>query len=119
MAGAGRGRAIALWVMSGLLAALYVFAGAMKLAGGAEVVAEFARLGYPGWFRLAIGLVEVAAGIGLLIPTLAFYAAGVLGVVMIGAIYTIVISGDLGPSIMIPVVCLALLALVAYLRRSR
>jgi uncharacterized membrane protein YphA (DoxX/SURF4 family) len=119
MAGTGRGRRIALWVLSGLLAALYVSAGVPKLIGVPEFVEGFARMGYPSWFRLLIGGIEVVAGLALLVPRLAFYAAGALGVIMIGAIYTTVISGELGLGILVPIVCLGLLALVAYLRRTR
>ena len=119
MAEPGRGRTIAVWVVSALLAALYVFAGVSKLSGAPEAVEGFARAGYPGWFRLLIGVIEVIAGVGLLIPRVAFYAAGVLGVVMIGAINTIVWSGDLGPVVMVPIACLALLGVVAFLRRRQ
>jgi uncharacterized membrane protein YphA (DoxX/SURF4 family) len=114
MTEAGRGRTIAVWVLSLLLAALYVFAGAPKLLGAADAVEGFTRSGYPGWFRLLIGGIEVGAGIALLMPRVALYAAGLLGVVMIGAIYTHVSSGI--PGVMAPIICLALLTVVAYLR---
>jgi putative oxidoreductase len=116
MADTTRVKTIAVWILSVALAALYLFAGIPKLMGAASAVEGFARLGYPGWFRVLIGLLEVAAGIGLLIPRAAFYAAGVLGVVMIGAAYTHVTSGT--PGTIFPILCLALLTLVAYLRRT-
>ena len=64
---------------------------------------------------MLIGFIEVGCGIALLVPPFAFYAAGVLGVVMIGATYTHLISGV--PGATIPLVCLMVLAAIAYLRR--
>ena len=106
---------IATLVLSGLLALLYVVAGVPKLIGVESAVTGFEKLGYGAWFRLLIGVIEVGGGIGLLIPRVAFYAAGALGVVMIGAAYTITVHGE--PGVAIPIVCLVLLAVVAYLRR--
>jgi uncharacterized membrane protein YphA (DoxX/SURF4 family) len=80
-------------------------------------VTGFHNMGYPAWFRVVIGVIEIGGGVGLLIPRLAFYAAGALGVVMIGAAYTLVVHGE--PGVAMPIVCLLLLATVAYRRRPR
>ena len=109
-----RGR-IATLVLSGLLAVLYVGAGVPKVVGVESAVTGFQSMGYPAWFRVVIGVIEIGGGVALLIPRLAFYAAGALGVVMIGAAYTLVVHGE--PGIAIPIVCLLLLATLAYLRR--
>ncbi len=103
------------WVIRGVLALLFVFAGVSKLAGLGEVPQQFAAYGYPGWFRFFIGFAELAGGIGLLMSGLVFYAALGLLVIMLGAIYTLVATGE--PNVPIPVVCAALLATVAYIRR--
>jgi len=115
MAEAGRGKTIAVWVLSALLAALFLFAGGQKLVGAGGTVEHFADWGYPPWFRLLIGLIEVAGGLALLVPSVAFYAAGALGVVMIGAIYTLLTKS--APGIPAPIVCLLALAFIASLRR--
>ncbi len=115
MAETGRGKTIAVWVLSALLAALFLYAGVPKILGTGEAPEHFAHWGYPAWFCVLIGLVEVAGGVALLVPPIAFYAAGMLGVVMIGAIYTHLIKA--APGVPIPTVCLILLALIAYLRR--
>ena len=109
-----RGR-IATLVLSGLLALLYVAAGIPKVIGAESAVTGFQSMGYPAWFRLLIGVIEIGGGVALLIPRLAFYAAGSLGVVMIGAAYTLVMHRE--PGVAIPIVCLLLLSIVAYLRR--
>jgi len=110
-----RGTAIILWVLSALLAALYLYTGVPKILGVGEAVQGFQRFGYPVWFRVLIGVVEVGGALGLLLPPVAFYAAGALGVVMIGATYTHLVKGITGATI--PIVCLFVLAAIAYLRR--
>ena len=53
----------------------------------------------------------------LLLPSVAFYAAGTLGVVMIGAIYTHLTKA--APGVSVAIVCLIVLAVIASLRRPR
>ena len=80
---------ITLWVLQVLLALMFVVAsGAPKLFGEATAVAMFQQIGLGQWFRYLVGVLEVAGGIGLLIPRLAGLAAlGLVGV-MIGAVVT-------------------------------
>jgi putative oxidoreductase len=47
--------------------------------------AAFARWGYPAWFRVLIGGLEVAGGVCLVVPWTAGYGALVLALVMLGA----------------------------------
>jgi putative oxidoreductase len=68
---------IALWTLQVLLAAMYVVAsGVPKLVGDAYAVQIFDDLGTGQWLRVVVGLLEVAGGIGLLVPRLAGLAAG-------------------------------------------
>lgn len=115
MAETSRGTTIAAWVLSVLLGLLFLFAGSQKLLGAAEPAQHFAQWGYASWFRILIGLIEVGGGLTLLVPRVAFYAAGALGVVMVGAIYTLLMNA--APGVPIPIVCLILLAFIAYARR--
>ena len=115
MAETGRGRMIAAWVLSALLAALFLFAGGQKLLGTGGTVAHFTEWGFPAWFRVLIGLIEVGGGLALLVPRVSFYAAGALGVVMIGAIYTHLTKA--APGVPVPIVCLLVLAFIASARR--
>jgi len=62
----GKGRLLTLWILSALVALTFVGAGAAKLAGAAVMVDLFAKVGLGQWFRYVTGLLEVAAGIGLL-----------------------------------------------------
>src|SRR6266851_2330981 len=81
----GTGRLIALWMLSGLVALTFIGAGGAKLAGAAVMVDLFAKVGLGQWFRYVTGLLEVAAGIGLLMSRSAFYSAVLLALVMAGA----------------------------------
>ena len=63
------------------------------------MVELFDKVGLGQWFRYLTGLLEVAGGIGLLIPRYAFYAALLLVIVMIGAIIThvAIVGGSSAP----------------------
>src|SRR2546422_4512028 len=87
-AASSKGRLITLWTLSGLVALAFVFIGGGKLAGTVAMVELFDKVGLGQWFRYLTGLLEVAAGIGLLVPRYAFYAAVLLLIVMMGAIIT-------------------------------
>jgi putative oxidoreductase len=86
------------------------------LAGAAVMVDLFAKVGLGQWFRYFTGLLEVGAGIGLLLSRYAFYAAVVLAVVMAGAFIAHVTVLDNSPAA--PVVLFVLTAIIAYLRKS-
>ncbi len=111
----GKGRLMTLWILSGLVALLFVGAGGSKLAGAAAMVDLFAKVGLGQWFRYFTGLLEVAAGIGLLIPRYAFYAAVLLAIVMVGAVIAQVTV--LGDSPAPPIVLFVLVGIIAYLRK--
>jgi uncharacterized membrane protein YphA (DoxX/SURF4 family) len=111
----GKVKTVALWVPTGLLACLFGLAGSMKFMSP-EAPKQFAALGYADWFRVLIGVVEVAGALALLLPRTAFYAAGALGVVMVGAVFSLLRVGEV-PQAVVPLVVLGLLALVGYARR--
>ena len=97
-----------------LVAALFLFAGSTKLAGMQMHVEHFARWGYPDWFRLVVGFVEVVGALMLLIPAWSFYGAAILMVDMIGAAITHLTHAE-NPAF--PFVLLVFLAWIAYGRR--
>ena len=111
----GRGHLITLWILSGFAALLFIGVGGAKLAGAAAMVELFTKVGLGQWFRYFTGLLEVAAGIGLLISRSAFYAAVLLAVVMAGAFIAHVTV--LGTSPAAPVVLFVLTGIIAYLRK--
>jgi len=114
-ANSGKARLITLWILSSLVALAFLGAGSAKLAGAAAMVELFDKVGRGQWFRYLTGLLEVAGAIGLLIPRYAFYAAGLLAIVMVGAIIAHVTV--LGTSPAVPVVLLILSGTIAWLRK--
>lgn len=76
---------IAAWLLAVYLTQLFVRMGWGKFVSDSYWTAAFLAWGYPAWFRITIGIVEVTAGIGLLFPPVASYAALALAAVMMGA----------------------------------
>lgn len=109
-------KVIGLWVLCALLAATFLMAGGTKLAGQQMHIDSFARWGYPQWFRLVVGAVELVGAGLLLIPRTAVYGAAALAVMMCGAVYTHLANAE-APGVVAPLVLLALVALVGYARR--
>jgi putative oxidoreductase len=109
-----KGQKIAMWVVSALLAALFLFAGLPKLLMPGKMLKEWI---YAPWFLTVVGVCETLGAIGLLIPRLAALAAAGLSVIMIGAVYTLVRVHQLN-QLPVPIVVFFLLMLVIYLRRK-
>jgi putative oxidoreductase len=74
--------------LTGLLAASFIGAGAMKIVGPPSMVAEFDRIGVGQSFRYAVGSVELVGAGGLLIPATRKWAATGLAAVAAGATLT-------------------------------
>ena len=110
-----KGKTITLWVLSCLLAALFLFAGGMKLLKADEIKPMFVQYGYAAWFATFIGICEVLGGLGLLIPRLAGVAAACLSIIMIGAAYTVTSHHQYSQAI-VPLVTLVALIFVSYSR---
>jgi putative oxidoreductase len=110
-----KGKTIALWVVSCLVSALFLFAGGAKLLTPAQTRAAFATFGYPAWFATFIGVCELLGGLGLLIPRLAALAAACLSIIMVGAVYTVT-SHHQYSQMPMPVAVFALLVCVCVLR---
>lgn len=104
-----------LWGLQILTAAAFLAAGGAKLAGAAQMVAVFEKVGVGQWFRYVTGLLEVLGAIGLLIPRATFYAAALLAVVMVGAVISHLTV--LGGSPAAPIGLLVFTGIIAYFRR--
>lgn len=92
-------RNVALWVVQGLLAALFLFAGGMKLITPVEALSVMSP--FPGEFIKFIGACEVLGALGLVLPwalgirrELTPLAASGLAIIMAGAtVSTLAIGG--------------------------
>jgi hypothetical protein len=102
-----------------LIALFLVVASALpKLAGEQNAVETFELIGWGQWFRYATGVIELAGGIGLLIPRLAGAAAtGLIGL-MAGAALTQILVIEPAWALL-PVAFGIVLALVARDRREQ
>lgn len=108
----------ALWIVQGLLALLFLFAGGMKLALPLDALKGPVAL--PGLFLRFIGVVEVLGALGLILPGLLRIRPGLtplaavgLVVLMIGAVVTTLMSGPFTTAL-IPMLTGLLAAFVAY-----
>jgi putative oxidoreductase len=109
-----KGQKIAMWVVSGLLTALFLFAAMPKLLTPDKIMSQWV---YARWFLTFIGVCETLGAIGLLIPRLAALAAAGLSGIMIGAVYTLV-THHMNKELPVPIVVFILLMLVNFLRRK-
>lgn len=116
MAGRGRALTIALWVLQVFLALQFVMAGFAKVFGDPAMVEMFTTIGIGQWFRYVVGTMEVAGAVGVLIPRFSGLAALGLVCLMAGAVLTNVFV--LGANPLLPIVLLAVAALVAWGRWS-
>ena len=109
---------VALWIVQGLLAALFLLAGGAKLVMSADQMAGPVAL--PVWFLRFIGVAEVVGALGLVLPgllrvrpVLTPLAAAGLVIIMIGATVVTLVGGMVAVAMMNVVVAL-LAAFVAY-----
>lgn len=108
----------ALWVVQGLLALVFLWAGGVKLILPVETLTQ--QMPLPGPFMRFIGVAEVLGAIGLILPGLLRIRPGLtplaaagLVIIMIGAtVVTLVVGG--GAMALIPLVVGLLAAFVAY-----
>ena len=108
-------RVIPGWLLSAMLALIFVLAGGMKLMSQPNMVREFVQVGLGQWFRYFTGILEVAGAIAILIPPASRWGAVALASVMSGAIvahFTVLHSPPF-----LPAVLLVLVFAAAWLRR--
>jgi len=111
---------VLLWIIQGLLALVFMFAGVMKFVMPIEEMTKQVPL--PGLFLRFIGLAEVLGAIGLILPGLLRIRPGLtplaaagLAIITVGAtVVTLMIGG--GATALFPLVVALLSAFVAYSR---
>ena len=114
---------IALWIVQGLLALVFLFAGGMKLVMPLEELTKGLPVQLPGLFLRFIGVCEVLGAIGLILPGLLRVRPGLtplaatgLVIIMIGATVLTLVGGQ-GMLALAPLIIGVLAAFVAYGRR--
>ena len=112
-----RWKIMVLWGLKGLVAAVFLLAGSVKIFGLPMMVQEFQHMGLGKWFRYATGTLEVIGAITILMPGRAAFGAILLSCIMVGAILThlFLIGGSPIPA----VILLALSATIAFAHRDQ
>lgn len=110
-------------IIQGLLAAAFLMFGFMKLSTNPMQAEAFTgTYGYGLNAMYVVGAIELLAGIGLIIgfwkPRIAFFSAGIIVIIMAGAMLTHVRSGQGMSTAALPLIFL-ILALIVVLRRSK
>jgi uncharacterized membrane protein YphA (DoxX/SURF4 family) len=100
------------WTCAIVLALAFVLVGVSKLGGASGVrwSARFTGWGYPAGTSLAVGVLEILAGLGMLLPRWRRPAATILIVLMTGAACTHALNGEF--SRVVPPLALGGLALL-------
>jgi putative oxidoreductase len=106
---------IVTWILQVLTGCLFLFAGASKPFGAADMVNFFAQVGFGQWLRYFFGVLEVGSAVALFFPRKAFYGAVVLSVSLVG--HVVMHSVVLHRPAAFLVFLLAATLLIAYLRR--
>jgi uncharacterized membrane protein YphA (DoxX/SURF4 family) len=114
---------VLLWIIQGLLALVYLFAGAMKFIIPMEQMTK--QIPLPGLFLRFIGVAEVLGAIGLILPGLLRIRPGLtplaaagLAIITVGATVVTLRTGG-GAMALFPLVVALLSAFVAYSRWER
>ena len=90
----GKGARIASWILSVLLALVFLGSGIGKLLAQQQMVDNFARWGFPRWFLPLTGLCEIAGAVLIAIPRTRAFGGALLVCVMAGAVITHLTHGE-------------------------
>ena len=82
------GREVLLWGLTGMLIMVFVRAGWDKFDDASGWARAFNFWGYPVWFRVLIGALELGAALLLVWPRTAAYGAAMIMVIMLGGMGT-------------------------------
>jgi len=84
------------WILSILLALVFVAVGTSKLVGRSSThwAHRFQGWGYPTGSSYVIGILEIVAGIAILIPRWRKIAAATFMIIMVGAVCTHALHGE-------------------------
>lgn len=112
---------VVLWILQVLLALAFLAHGWLFLAPPPEIAAKINET-LPRWFQLFLGVAEILAGVGLILPGLTrikpwlvVWAAGGIMIVMVSATIWHAIRGEISSAV-VTFVLLAMAAFVAYQR---
>ena len=82
------------WLATAYLAIIFARAGIQKFSSNSGWAHAFEVWGFPVWFRILVGILELAGAALVLIPRTAAYGAATIIVVMLGAVGTHVVHAE-------------------------
>ncbi len=105
-------------IIAYIVGAAHLLFGATKLIGQADLTAEFTELWhFPLWFMYFVGVAQVLGGLALFTRQLRMPASLAMALIMIGAIATTIVSGQVVNVIICTVVLV--LCLVTFVARLK
>jgi hypothetical protein len=112
---------VVLWILQALLAAAFAAHGGLFLFPPASVV-EAMNASLPRWFQLSLGIAEIAAAVGLIVPgitrivpSLVYWAAAGIMIVMISATVYHIMRAEYSSAVTTAIL-LVVATFVAYMR---
>jgi uncharacterized membrane protein YphA (DoxX/SURF4 family) len=79
---------ILLWLPALFLVYVFLRQGFGKFDAQGGWARAFTLWHFPVWFRIAVGVAEIAGALLLLVPRTAFYGAALIAAIMVGAMLT-------------------------------
>ncbi len=110
---------IVVWALQIIAALVFLITGAEKLVGFDNAVRMFGEIGMGQWFRYLAGMLEVAGAVLMLVPSFATAGAGMLAVVMVGAVIAHMTMHLEGGNPAAAIVLLLVTSFVAWQRRDK
>lgn len=105
-------------IIAYVLGVAHLIFGVSKLIGQADLTKEFTEIWhFPLWFMYFVGVAQVLGGIGLITRQLRMPASLAMALIMIGAIATTIVSGQIGNVIICIVVLI--LCLITFVIRLK
>lgn len=110
-------RNIIAWILQGLAGLAFIAIGGMKCKDLPATVAQFAKMGFPGWLGYLVAFGELLGGIGLLIPRTVRLAAAGLIIIMVGAVWVHLTKIPNGAATVAPAAALLVILVAIFLLR--
>jgi len=105
-------------IFAWLLAAFFVLGGSLNIFATAELVEDYRRWGYPGWFHYVTGSLEWMAAALIMLPVTRLAGSTLAAAIMVSAAGTVLMHGEYSHAIA-PMIVLTLVGLNAFVTWRR
>lgn len=101
-------------ILAAIAAVLFAAAGVVNLTGLGPVKRDFARWGYPAWFRMLCGALELCSAVLLSGQQTRGLGLMLAGAIMVGALFTLIRNREpfrhLAPALIFSALIVAIVA---------